>query len=195
MAIRIIVALVLTALAVSVGVPELDPSATTTSPEPAWSGVSVVGLENDSALSIDVDVAVARFAEVGLELPAVTVEFHDSAAPCNGHDGLIRFSGPAPVISICSDRPYVLSHELAHAWVDANLTEEAKAAYVEHWGLASWDSKQDDWNDRGTEHAAFTIQQNLMATPHRMTSTWIERAEAFEILTGIESPLSREASD
>lgn len=188
MARRIILALLLSLLAGSTQVSAAD--LTEPASEPSWTGVRLIGLENDPALSSAVDVVIARFSEVGLVLPAVTVEFHDSTAPCNGYDGFILYAEPAPVISICSERPYVLVHELAHAWVDANLTEEAKAAYVEHWGLASWDAKQDAWNDRGTEHAAFTIQQNLMTTPNRMTSTWIERAEAFEILTGIESPLS-----
>jgi hypothetical protein len=58
------------------------------------------------------------------------------------------------------------------------------------WGLASWDGADDDWDDRGTEHAAFVIQQNITATSPRMTRTWLERAEAFESLTGVESPLT-----
>ncbi len=76
----------------------------------------------------------------------------------------------------------------------ANLSNEAKADYVERWDLASWDGASDDWNDRGTEHAAFVIQQNITADSPRMTRTWQERAEAFEMLTGVESPLSSGAA-
>ena len=154
---------------------------------PAWEGVRFIG--GDEARVAAAKSVVERFAEAGLELPTVSVEFHETTEPCNGYDGFVRYEAPAPVITICSDRPYVLPHELAHAWIDENLTAEAKADYVEHWGLASWNDKSDEWNDRGTEHAAFAIQQNLTAAPPRMTRTWTERAEAYQMLTGLASPL------
>jgi len=194
MALRIVLALVLTALAAPFGSSGTESTVAVVSPAPTWSGVRVLGLENDPARSAEAQQVVTRFAEAGLELPTVTIEFHESTGACNGHDGFIRYTRPAPAISICSDRPYVLPHELAHAWVDANLTDAARADYVERWGLASWDGANEDWNDRGTEHAAFAIQQNITAASPPMTRTWRERAEAFEMLTGVESPLSSGAA-
>lgn len=195
MAPRIIIALVLSIVATPSPVPgppepvDTAAPATMAAAEPTWTGVRVVGLENDPVRSAEAANVIERFAEVGLELPTVTVEFHESTSACNGHDGFIRYRQPAPAIAICSDRPYVLPHELAHAWVDANVSDAEKADYVERWGLASWNDAGDDWNDRGTEHAAFVIQQNLTAASPRMTTTWRERAEAFEMLTGLASPL------
>ena len=206
MALRIVLALALVffALAVPFGSSGAEstgheptataPSTPAASPEPTWLGAQLVGLDSDPARSAEAQDVIARFADVGLELPTVTIEFHDSTTPCNGHDGFIRYVEPAPVISICSDLAYVVPHELAHAWVDANLSDAAKVDYVERWDLASWDGANDDWNDRGTEDAAFVIQQNISATSPRMTRTWQERAEAFELLTGVESPLSSGAA-
>ncbi len=48
-------------------------------------------------------------------LPPTTIEFHQTMANCRGHDGFIRYLDRVPVIDICSDRAYVLPHELAHA--------------------------------------------------------------------------------
>lgn len=198
MAPRIVIAFVLTFLAppaesgvtLSAALSSADVTRAEASPEPTWVGPRLVGLDNDPDRRSEAQQVIDRFAEVGLELPTVTIEFHESTTPCNGYDGLIRYVEPAPVIAICSDRPYVLPHELAHAWIDANLSDGEKAGYVERWGLASWDGAEDGWNDRGTEHAAFVIQQNISAAPSRMTRTWRERAEAFETLTGVESPLT-----
>lgn len=199
MALRIILALVLSALASPLESAGTEPATTepattvavsAVSPEPTWVGPRLVGLDNDPARSAAAQDVIARFAEAGLELPTVTIEFHDSTTACNGHDGLIRYLEPAPIIEICSDLPYVLPHELAHAWVDANLNDDTKAAYVEQWDLASWDGADDGWNDRGTEHAAFVIQQNVTVDSPRMTRTWRQRAEAFEMLTGVQSPLT-----
>lgn len=136
-----------------------------------------------------VQEAVATFSAIGLELPSLRFEFHESTDGCAGHDGFIRYDDTIALISICSDRPYVLLHELAHAWVDARLDASGRAAYVEAWGLESWNDRDHDWADRGTEHAAFIIQQNLTASPGRLTATWLERIAAFEMLTGVDSPL------
>jgi hypothetical protein len=165
------------------------PTATSSLPETTEHMQEIIGLDTDPIRLAETEASIARFADAGLDLPAVTIEFHQNGAPCNGHDGFIRYVEPILVINICSDRPYVLPHELAHAWVDANVSEEAKAEYSEAWGLASWNDKSDDWNDRGTEHAAFVVQQNLTASPRRLTGTWQERADAFEQLTGQPSPL------
>ncbi len=200
MAIRIVIALILSLLSAPVTSPlagatvseptVVEPAAIAAAPEPEVTETRVVGIDNDPARSAEAQDVIDRFAEVGLDLPPVTIQFHESTAACLGYDGIIRYVDPAPVIEICSDRPYVMPHELAHAWVDANLTDTAKAVYVEQWSLASWDGA-DDWNDRGTEHAAFVIQQNLTASPATMSRTWRERAEAFEMLTGLASPLTQ----
>lgn len=86
---------------------------------------------------------------------------------------------------MCSELAFVLTHELAHAWEAANLTDADRTRYVDVRGLASWNDPADSWKDRGVEDAAFMIQQNLMvSTPSMASPTWIERVTADELLTG-----------
>ena len=71
--------------------------------------------------------AVGRFSEAGLDLPEVTITFHDDDAPCRGNTGLYRPGPPAEVHLCISDgRPETVKklitlHELGHAWAEAHV--------------------------------------------------------------------------
>ena len=58
-------------------------------------------------------------------------------------------------------------------------------------GPATWSDHSVPWAQRGVEDAAFVVQQNLRAVaPTALASaTWADRIAAFELLTGMPSPL------
>jgi hypothetical protein len=47
-------------------------------------------------------------------------------------------------------------HELAHAWANLNLSDEAKLAFSSFRNVR-WNDHSDPWRERGTEHAAEMI--------------------------------------
>lgn len=128
--------------------------------------------------------AVTSFEEAGLVLPPTLVRFHDDGG-CSEHMGLFSVSETQTVISICSDLPFVVTHELAHVWVHENIDDDAKQAYIEARELPTWRSRDFDWNERGVEDAAFVMQQVLMFGEDRSVSdSWQERVAAFKLLIG-----------
>jgi len=134
--------------------------------------------------------AVAAFEAAGLQVPSAKILFSDDKRDCAGHLGLFQ---PAPEqwrITICSELAFVPVHELAHAWIEANVDKNTQRAYIELRGMASWNSSSDDWNERGVEDAAFVIQQNVTAADlDHLTNEWERRAAAYELLVGAPSPL------
>ncbi|NNE95900.1 MAG: hypothetical protein HKN24_07720 [Acidimicrobiales bacterium] len=160
-----------------------------TPPGPAEA--AVVSQEN----SLRLETALGHFANAGLALPPVDVRFYDDTEPCQGYSGLFQSQYQPVRVLICSDLPFVLPHELAHAWADAYLSDREKDAFVEWLGLPSWNDHADEWDQRGTEMAAFTIQQNLVPRQVPPTDTWLERITNYELLTGRPSPLRQELDD
>lgn len=135
------------------------------------------------------DEAVARFTENGLDLPALDVMFLDDASDCRGADGVFQERFTPWRVSICSERAFVLPHELAHAWVASKLSVSDRRDYMKARGLTNWNDHGEPWSTRATEDAAFVMQQNLMVQPGHLSKTWNERADAYELLTGRTSPL------
>jgi hypothetical protein len=139
--------------------------------------------------------AAHLFEAAGLALPTVEVAFSDDERDCDGHLGLFQPSREPWQITICTPLTFVPVHELAHAWIEANVDEETQETYVEHRHKSSWNSSRHDWGERGVEDAAFVIQQNLMAPPSSdLSDEWQRRASAFELLAGSPSPLRDTAS-
>jgi len=138
--------------------------------------------------------ALARFSSNGLPLPDLDVRFFDDEADCGGHYGLFQQQFTPWRILVCSDLAFVPTHEFAHAWEAANLSDEDRDQYLEARGLGTWSDPAAPWKERGVEDAAFMIQQNLTATSAPLASpTWYERMAAYELLTGSPSPLSQTA--
>jgi hypothetical protein len=166
-----------------VPITEPEPTAVSLTPD-----VNVIGASREQRVAVD--DAVARFRSAGLELPDVEVRFHADEAECDGHLGLFQRGFTPWRVLVCSDRAFVITHELAHAWEAANLDDEERARYVEARGMPTWNDHDADWNERGVEDAAFIVQQNLMASHLNPDSpAWKERAAAYELLTGWSSPL------
>lgn len=135
--------------------------------------------------------AMARFGAAELRLPDFEIVFSDDESACAGYLGGFRRVEDAPHISVCSDLEFVVLHELAHVWVDANVDEAARDRYLRWRGLDTWSDRAVPRGDRGVEDAAFVIQQNLryVAPSVLASATWTERIAAFEFLTGTRSPL------
>ena len=154
------------------------------------SGVTVHGASPDQEQRVA--AALDSFERAGLTLPSVAITFVDDAGRCRGNDGWFE-PGPPMELTVCSDLAYVVTHELAHAWIEANLDGDEEAAYTEARGLEAWNDKGLDWHERGIEDAAFVMQQNLMITRVvACTDLWLGRAAAFELLTSATSPLELE---
>jgi hypothetical protein len=143
--------------------------------------------------SQDAALAEARlaFSQAGLRLPAVEVTFSDDEGECHDHVGYFEASTEPWQISICSEFDFVVSHELAHAWLRASLTAEDRERYVSHRELESWNSPSVEWRNRGSEDTAFIIQQNVMPRTSQpaLEGEWKERVQAYELPTGRASPL------
>lgn len=129
--------------------------------------------------------AVELFAAAGLELPAVEVVFRSDRADCKDHYGLFE-SNPTPArITVCSHLPWVIPHELAHAWVEVSLDDLAREEYRISRKLPTWNSREFSWNERATEDAAFVLQQVLMGQAGLLISDgWERHLDAFDLLVG-----------
>jgi hypothetical protein len=171
-------------------------------------GRGVVGLEPAAALGPAVivhgassdqrawlDDAMARFEAAGLRLPDFEIAFNDESG-CAGHLGGFRRTDDVAHISVCSDLQFVVLHELAHAWLDANVDEAARDRYLRWRRLETWSDHAVPTGQRGVEDAAFVLQQNLRDVAPRVlaSATWTGRIVAFELLTGTRSPLRARAA-
>lgn len=137
-----------------------------------------------------VEQAVAVYTRRNLMLPGLTVRIHSDEVECDGHGGIFRYSGSDLNIDLCSDLPYVIIHELGHAWTHANMTAADRRSYAQTRGLPTWNDWSYEWKERAAEDAAFVLQQNLMATTRvRATARWDDLISAFEALTRQHSPV------
>lgn len=151
--------------------------------------ITVVGA--DPAEQTRLDEALVRFRDNGLHLPDLEVHFLDESG-CLGHLGFFQEGFRPWRILLCSDLDFVPTHELAHAWVAANLDESDQDRYIGVRDLTHWSDKNITRSERGEEDAAFMVQQNLMAANPQLTSrAWQDRLAAYELLTGRPSPLAQ----
>lgn len=167
------------------------------------SGIVKTPLENDytDAERTLIDWATLRFVSAGLTPPSVVFVFHPSTIDCYGHVGL--YYAKSDTLHVCRlDKPTIL-HELAHAWLDENLTTATIATFVTSRDLTTWNGAEESWELRATEHAAEIIawalldrnrlvrwvgedgeeSYRLLTVPR---SSPAELADGFELLTGTE---------
>lgn len=149
-------------------------------------GIRVIG-----ASSAQLDLArwaTGRFADVGLELPSVDIEFHDDLAGCGGHLGFARDGR----VDICTSLVNAMTrrnllHEMSHIWLDQYTDSSTRAAFLQARGLTSWNSSDDEWRYRGYEQGAEII---AWALGERILSAQVPDsdvqglARAFGSLTG-----------
>ena len=136
--------------------------------------------------------AVMAFNKAHLELPTVEISFHTDQKPCDDHHGVFRATSESWQIRICSsDIEFVYEHELAHAWVTANITNAQRSAFMNLRGLEHWADRDVPWNQRGTEWAAVVIQQGLsgLPLPPALSKEARSRLQSYELLTGRVAPV------
>jgi hypothetical protein len=147
--------------------------------------------DSDVALT---EWALGQFEQAGLELPKVSIAFHDEKAPCQGQNGYFHPGDPHR-IDICGfnwDRflvtpKKVILHELGHAWAHDNLDEMTRRRFLDQRGLDLWQSDDAPWGEQGQEHAAEIMAWGLIDEDISMTSIGgsdpVQLAEAYELLT------------
>jgi hypothetical protein len=136
--------------------------------------------------------AVMAFANGDLKLPAVDIWFHPDQEPCSERHGLFMATSESWQIRICSsDIEFVYEHELAHAWVTANVTDTKRSAFMNLRGLEHWADRDVPWNQRGTEWAAVVLQQGVSGhpLPPVLSNEARSRLQSFELLAGRVAPV------
>ncbi len=171
-----------------------------------------IEVRNGSAeLDEAVRAALARFDRAGLAAPRVASIAFDPYDPrCDDFQGYADWSESATAILVCVDSDGtawrnlsqdadvagrftasdLLLHELGHAWLAAHLTQPARATFIDHAGVNTWNDKAEPPAQRGVEWAAETLSWGLggaMQTEFAFTSPPCDTlADGFRILTGTE---------
>lgn len=135
--------------------------------------------------------AVERFSAGGMDLPSLEVRFHRASTGCGGRMGSYR-DGEADICGthVNSMSRRTLLHEMAHAWVDANVSADLEARFLRLRQLETWNDHAVDWEERGTEHAAEIISWALDGQGTGTERPSIPRndpeqlAAAYTLLTG-----------
>ena len=144
--------------------------------------------------------ALARFEAAGLELPSLTIVFHDDYQSCGMREGVLRIAGEDVTIHECQNDPSrsrrSLLHELAHAWdhVGGSIDTDTRTDFLRLRGLQSWDDDDIPWNQRGEEQTAEIIAWGLIHQPAPIPTSVGDHgaqnsaslATAFILLTGIQ---------
>ena len=133
-----------------------------------------------------VSEAKRLFQRRGLQLPAVTIGFHDDEGACKEDVGYFR--PKLDRIDICSDLPFVLIHELAHVWIEENVGVAVRREFVQRNDLPTWNDHDYDWDFRGVELAAYTIQQVVMRDLNPRSKRNREILTNFNFVTKATSP-------
>jgi hypothetical protein len=165
------------------------------SPRPAEVAqvVELVNLSSEQEQSVS--RIAALFGDAGLQLPRLVVRGSANRADCSDHEGVHRRHGEESEIVLCSSptstwERRVVAHELAHAWVAAEVTSDRRAAFREVRGWQVWrDYELADWRDNGTEQAAEIIAWGVFdkATPLEIdVGSCAALRDAYVALTGIE---------
>ncbi len=137
-----------------------------------------------------VEWALSRFAEAGLDLPAIAIYIHSDRAECNDLIGYLCGSAETGWILHSCDScgvDFTLLHELAHAWDNHSLDGATRTKFLKLAQADTW-SNSDNWYLAGGEHAANVIAWALMDERINQTSTrpydYSSMLKGYDILTG-----------
>jgi hypothetical protein len=142
--------------------------------------------------------ALRRLNRVGIELPTMTIVFHDNYEACGMRQGVLHIVGDEITLHECERLPHdirrSLLHELVHAWDYGtdSLTPDAREDFLRLRDLEAWEGTHLDWNARGAEHAAEIVAWGLMEARIRIpSSVWHvgsndtdTLSEAYRLLVG-----------
>ncbi len=141
------------------------------------------------ALRARVEDAIRRFEDAGLTVPPVEVTFSASSDSCDGYQGLFSPQLDPPRVTYCgTPSDWVFEHELAHAWVEFNVSEDTRKAFMDWRELESWNDHSGAWGRQGAEQAAFAIQQGVMGRGENPSTEHLRRLCGFQMLAGLSLP-------
>ncbi len=162
----------------------------------------VTGIVSETVTTEDqaaYDSVIATFTAAGFEVPVFRAEFHATEDGCQGFRGLhVAGDDGVATIHVCAThsdskiqaswRARTLLHEVAHAWIDQNVTEDTKASFIETRGVDNWADGSQGWEHRGTEHAAEVLMWGLQGGEYEIDfrldgDTTDELTTAFAALT------------
>ena len=136
--------------------------------------------------------AIGLYEQAGLQLPPLVVRI-GTLDGCNGHVAVHRGQDGHSTIELCATGrtglEHILLHELAHAWVQHNVSDAARQRFQEVRGWEHWSDHSDEWRDRGTEQAAEVIKWgvNDRAAPILIDHDGCDDlANSYRILTGVD---------
>jgi hypothetical protein len=153
----------------------------------------IVVLSRDPAQQELARWAVARFDRAGLDPPSVEIRFHDDASGCGGHLGYAKDGG----VDVCTVLVNEMArrnllHEMAHLWIDQNVSQADGDRFLQLRGLQAWNRSTDPWEERGYEQGAEIMAWALgdgVLTAQIPKNDPAQLGVAFEILTGVDLPL------
>lgn len=142
--------------------------------------------------------ALSRFETVGIELPSLTIVFHDNYEACGMRQGFLGIGGELVELHECMQdqegRRRNLVHELTHAWdhISGGIDDETRQRFMELRGLTAWSDYSQEWNQRGEEQAAEIVAWGMMDGFAPIPTSVGEQGpqdvdsltEAFQALTG-----------
>jgi len=127
-----------------------------------------------------VEDALGSFADAGMALPDLMIRFWDDRESCDGYLGVFRTATWA--IDICSELPFVLPHEMGHAWERANLSDASRDTYMATYGFEFWQEGTTVRNEQAIEDVAFVIQLVILGGGRSGRSNV---DQAFDLLVGL----------
>lgn len=134
--------------------------------------------------------ALTRFSSAGLILPGIEIRFHAGRDGCEGHLGYYRDE----VANICGTHADLMAsrlllHEMAHGWLEVNVTGARRDRFLELRGLTTWNDEGVTWEERGYEQGAeimaWAIGDQVDGTraPSIPENARHQLAEAYQLLT------------
>jgi hypothetical protein len=139
--------------------------------------------------------AVGRFVIGGLDLPTLSIRLHPDESGCRGRLGYWA----ERVADLCATTTTHIAvrtmiHELAHGWVDDNVSESDRAQFLALRDLRTWNDQNAVWDERGYEQAAEIVawavhdQGTGIHAPAFPGNSTRELADAYRFLTGAPLP-------
>lgn len=151
-------------------------------------GYEIYGASREQARAIE--DAIALFDRADLTLPVIRIYVHQTDEPCHGYLGLFGEGGDKHRIDICMSHPFVIRHELAHAWEYHGIEDSKRQAFLEQVGIEEWNDQDQPRQLRAIEKAAdliaWGIDRQPIQTIHR--TVYAEDLAGYEFLTGSPSP-------
>lgn len=150
-------------------------------PSASVAAVEISGTPEQVALA---EEALAMFDSAGLELPTLTIGFHNHRSGCRGHNGVFRMVGEVGEVEICRPTRFLLLHELAHAWEAHTMDDTMRHRVMADWQLDNWNDHSQSANDRGAEKVADAVAFALDEPPHQPNETMRRNLCTYEATTG-----------